>query len=65
MNCRTALPLTTLLLISSGALAADPVEDKAKICATCHGENGIPQLKTTPVICGQNAGYHCLQLRDF
>ena len=65
MNCRIALPLAALLLISSGALAADPVEDKAKICATCHGENGIPQLKTTPVIWGQNAGYLFLQLRDF
>jgi cytochrome c553 len=65
MNCRTALPLAALLLISSGALAADPVEDKAKICAACHGEQGIPQLKTTPVIWGQNQGYLIYQLRDF
>jgi cytochrome c553 len=65
MNCRTALPLAALLLVSSGALAADPVEDKAKICATCHGEQGIPQLKTTPVIWGQNQGYLIYQLRDF
>jgi cytochrome c553 len=65
MNCRTALPLAALLLASSGALAADPVEDKAKICATCHGEQGIPQLKTTPVIWGQNQGYLIYQLRDF
>ena len=65
MNCRIALPLAALLLISSGALAADPIEDKAKLCAACHGEQGIPQLKTTPVIWGQNAGYLFLQLRDF
>ena len=65
MNCRTVLPLAALLLISSGALAADPVEDKAKICAACHGEQGIPQLKTTPVIWGQNQGYLIYQLRDF
>jgi cytochrome c553 len=44
---------------------ADPIEDKAKVCAACHGEAGIPQLKTTPVIWGQNAGYMFLQLRDF
>jgi cytochrome c553 len=59
------VPLAVLMLISSAALAADPVEDKAKLCVTCHGEQGIPQLKTTPVIWGQNAGYLFLQLRDF
>jgi len=53
------------MLISSAALAADPIEDKAKLCVTCHGDQGIPQLKTTPVIWGQNAGYLFLQLRDF
>ena len=34
-------------------------------CAACHGENGIPQDKATPVIWGQNEGYMYLQLRDF
>ena len=48
----------------STALAADPVPDKAKLCATCHGEQGIPINKTTPVIWGQNEGYLYLQLRD-
>ncbi len=57
--------LTALSLASSAALAADPIEEKAKICTACHGENGVPQLKTTPVIWGQNAGYLFLQLRDF
>ena len=42
-----------------------PIEDKAKLCATCHGEQGIPMQKTFPVIWGQNAGYLFLQLRDF
>lgn len=61
---RAAL-LAALTLISSGALAADPIEEKAKLCATCHGEQGIPINKTTPVIWGQNEGYLYLQLRDF
>ena len=52
------------MLISSAALAADPIEEKAKLCATCHGEQGIPINKTTPVIWGQNEGYLYLQLRD-
>ena len=65
MSCKFALPLAALLLMSPSALAADNVADKAKLCAACHGEQGIPQLKTTPVIWGQNAGYLFLQLRDF
>jgi cytochrome c553 len=61
----SAALLTALSLASTAALAADPIEEKARICAACHGENGIPQLKTTPVIWGQNEGYLYLQLRDF
>lgn len=57
--------LLALLLVSSNQARADAIEDKAKVCAACHGEAGIPQLKTTPVIWGQNAGYLFLQLRDF
>ena len=57
-------PLAALILASSTALAADPVPDKAKLCATCHGEQGIPISKTIPVIWGQNEGYLYLQLRD-
>jgi len=58
------VPLLVPLFMSTSALA-DPIEAKAKVCAACHGENGVPQLKTTPVIWGQNAGYMFLQLRDF
>jgi len=65
MSCKFALPLTALLLMSQNAFAADPVEEKAQLCAFCHGADGVPQLKTTPVIWGQNAGYLFLQLRDF
>jgi cytochrome c553 len=59
------IPLLAPLLVGTNVLAADPIEAKAKICATCHGENGVPQLKTTPAIWGQNAGYFFYQLRDF
>ena len=65
MNSKCAVTLiAALLCMSSSAFAADDIEDKAKICATCHGVDGTPQLKTTPVIWGQNAGYMFLQLRD-
>jgi len=60
-----ALLVLLPLLMGSSAFAADPIEAKAKVCTACHGENGVPQLKTTPVIWGQNAGYMFLQLRDF
>jgi cytochrome c553 len=60
-----AVALLLPLVAGTSAFAADPIEAKAKVCTTCHGENGVPQLKTTPVIWGQNAGYMFLQLRDF
>ena len=66
MKSRCTLMLTAALLcVSSASFAADDIADKAKICAGCHGADGVPQLKTMPVIWGQNAGYLFLQLRDF
>ena len=44
---------------------AQSVEEKVQLCAACHGENGVPQQMTTPVIWGQNLGYTYLQLRDY
>lgn len=44
---------------------AQTIEEKAQLCAACHGENGIPQEKTTPVIWGQYQGYLYLELRDY
>ena len=65
------LGFTVLLLISlalhSAAAHAQNIEDKAKICAACHGENGAPvqQSSPVPVIWGQQAGYLFIELRDF
>jgi cytochrome c553 len=60
-----ALFLAGAFSVGGNALAADAIEDKVKLCATCHGEQGIPINNTTPVIWGQNEGYFYLQLRDF
>ena len=60
-----AVALLLPLAVGTSAFAADPIEAKAKVCTTCHGENEVFQPKTTPVIWGQNAGYMFLQLRDF
>jgi cytochrome c553 len=56
--------LTVQLAFASGAFAQS-VEEKAKICAACHGEAGVPIDGKIPVIWGQQAGYLYLDLRDF
>jgi cytochrome c553 len=61
---RTALALLAALLGLGGAYAAS-LEDNVAMCGACHGENGVPQEKTTPVIWGQYEGYLYLQLRDY
>ena len=40
------------------------IDDKAAICAACHGANGVPITKEIPIIWGQHAGYFFLNLRD-
>lgn len=52
-------------MILPAAASAQTIAEKAQLCAACHGENGIPQLKTAPVIWGQSQGYLYLNLRDF
>ena len=41
------------------------IKEKAAVCASCHGEKGVPIDKVTPIIWGQKEGYLYLQLRDF
>jgi cytochrome c553 len=53
------------LLAAATAVKADSIEDKAAICGACHGEKGLPQYPTAPIIWGQNTGYLYLQFRDF
>jgi cytochrome c553 len=64
-----AVLLSSLAILPSIALPsiahAQSIADKAAVCATCHGENGIPQQTATPVIWGQQLGYLFFQLRDF
>jgi cytochrome c553 len=62
---RIAAALIATLVLVCSPVAAQTVEEKAQVCSACHGEAGIPQEKTTPVIWGQNEGYLYLNLRDF
>jgi cytochrome c553 len=66
---RLPWPFACMAVLLTVALAESPraqtIEEKAQLCAACHGENGVPQQKSTPVIWGQHLGYTYLQLRDY
>jgi cytochrome c553 len=62
---RIAAALAAALALLPGSISAQTVEQKAQLCAACHGESGVPQQKTTPVLWGQQLGYLYLQLRDY
>jgi cytochrome c553 len=53
------------MMVLPAASRAETIEEKAQLCAACHGENGVPQQKATPVIWGQHQGYLYLNLRDY
>jgi cytochrome c553 len=57
--------LIVVLVLAAPQTRAETTEDKAAVCASCHGEDGVPPDKTFPVIWGQHQGYLYLQLRDF
>ncbi len=59
------LPVLAALLAVIPFANAQSIEEKAQACAACHGENGIPADKSSPVIWGQHQGYLYVQLRDF
>ncbi len=66
MRRRLILAATVLAALNfSSAGFAAPVEELAKICASCHGVSGIPIDPKIPVIWGQQVGYIYLDLRDF
>jgi cytochrome c553 len=48
-----------------GPTHAQDIDEKAAVCSACHGEDGKPIDKITPIIWGQMEGYIYLQLRDF
>ena len=52
-------------LLAPPASHAGTIEETAGLCAACHGETGIPQDRSTPIIWGQSQGYLYLQLRDY
>jgi cytochrome c553 len=61
----SVLAAITALATSLVATRAETLEERVQLCNACHGENGIPQDKTVPIIWGQHTGYSYLQLRDY
>jgi cytochrome c553 len=57
--------LAALLNVGIPPLHAQSLEEKAQVCAGCHGADGKPVDKTFPIIWGQQAGYLYIELRDF
>jgi cytochrome c553 len=62
-GAKYALAFLSVIALANAALA-DTIEEKAAVCAACHGEKGVPTDKTMPVIWGQNEGYIYIELRD-
>ena len=63
---RFLIVAAAFLMFSASVMAQDAdIKDKAAVCASCHGEKGVPIDKVTPNIWGQKEGYLYLQLRDF
>jgi cytochrome c553 len=60
-----AVLLAFALTALGPASRAQTIAEQAALCAACHGENGVPQQPSTPIIWGQNQGYLYLQLRDY
>jgi cytochrome c553 len=54
-----------IIITHPAAASAETTSDLAQVCAGCHGENGVPIDKTTPIIWGQNRAYLLNQLYDF
>lgn len=58
--------LTVIFLaMNASANELDKVEEKASVCAGCHGEKGISANSQTPSLAGQQSVYIVNQLKAF
>ncbi len=63
----TALGLLLALPGPNGAQAGDPAlgRQKAKMCQTCHGIDGLARIPSAPHIAGESQIYIVTQLKAF
>lgn len=57
--------LAILAMLAAPAGAAEAIEAKLQVCASCHGENGQPIDATIPIIWGQTEYFLVKQLHDY
>ncbi len=63
-SARVLAPVAAIVL-GAGLAAADPIETKERLCASCHGVHGLPSDPTVPIIWGQQSAYILKQLNDY
>jgi cytochrome c553 len=65
----TSLIVTTAIFSSARAVSNDEQfeigKQKAKVCMTCHGEDGISTQEPYPNLRGQKMGYLISSLKDY
>jgi len=61
------LVIAAALAVGAVAHADDPAagKEKAKVCAACHGENGISQAPDFPKLAGQYNDYLVRAMNDY
>ncbi len=61
------LMLLAVLAVSTAAQAGDAAagKEKSKVCAACHGENGLSQAPDFPKLAGQYNEYLVRALNDY
>ena len=61
------LVIAATLAVGAVAHAGDPAagKEKAKVCAACHGENGISQAPDFPKLAGQYNDYLVRAMNDY
>jgi cytochrome c553 len=59
--------LTLSVLVPGGAQAGDPElgKQKARMCQTCHGIDGLARIPSAPHIAGESEVYLATQLKAF
>lgn len=68
-SIKKVLIIVSIVFAFSNALAEEDkyasVKDKLQTCFACHGEKGVSQISTNPVLAGQQFYYMYVQLKDF
>jgi cytochrome c553 len=64
---KNILIIAAAMALCAPAYAADPAagREKSKVCAACHGENGVSQTPDFPKLAGQYNDYLVRALNDY